>query len=227
MKRYLTIVCLFALLSGLVAGCLSSRIAGGRVTNGAVSLVQSQDPKQASVLNQDSERLETLRVPAGSLIMQGSNSFRVAADTTYVMSSHDKLNSSLGGAQKNTLAETAAKLASLSWLTYLGAALVLFGAASAFYPPLKLIVGSATTSAVCVAVGVGFIALPSVLVSISPVAILVIGLAALGLWWASHHVGSISAELKTVKGFFADKPAPANPVVNQPTTFIHNPGQDK
>jgi hypothetical protein len=195
-------------------GCLPARISGGKFLNGPVKLVQSQDPKQPSTINQDSERIETLLVPKGSLIMRGTNSFKVDRDTTYVVSSHDKVNSTLGAAQKNSLAEVSAKLASLSWLTWLGAALVIFGAASAVYPPLKLLVNSLTTSAVCVAVGVGFIALPILLVG-HEVLILCVGGGACLLYFFAHRHGGISGELKTLKSVFS-APAPTAPPT-QPT----------
>lgn len=190
------IVLLFALC---LTGCLATRINGGRIKHNGTILQQGQDAKQSSTLEQDNERVETLRVPAGSIMMQGTNSFKVASDTTFVISSHDKLKSSLGAAQKNTLAETAAKLASLSWLTYLGAVLVLFGGASAVYPPLKLIVNSLTTSVVCVVTGIAFIALPVVIVG-HEILILSIGLGAVVIYFFAHRHGGLKGELTALKG---------------------------
>jgi len=53
----------------------------------------------------------------------------------------------LGAAQKDTARELSAKLASLKGIVWVGVAMFLFGLASIFYPPLKLIIGSVTTSA--------------------------------------------------------------------------------
>jgi hypothetical protein len=47
----------------------------------------------------------------------------------------------LGAAQKDTARELSAKLASLKGIVWVGVALFLFGLATLFYPPLKLIVG--------------------------------------------------------------------------------------
>ena len=52
----------------------------------------------------------------------------------------------LGAAQKDTAREIGAKLASLKGIVWVGVALFIFGLASLFYPPLKLLIGSATTS---------------------------------------------------------------------------------
>jgi hypothetical protein len=140
MKKTLSLIALCALL--LLTGCMplfSARIAGGKIIHGQTVVQQSADPKASSSLNQDSERTEQIILPAGSLLMVGTNTFRVSSNTVYTIHSSDKVQSVLGAAQKNTLADTAAKLASLSWLTYLGAALVIFGAASAhFIRPLNL-----------------------------------------------------------------------------------------
>jgi hypothetical protein len=52
----------------------------------------------------------------------------------------------LGAAQKDTTREIGAKLASLKGIVWVGVALFTFGLASLFYPPLKLLIGSVTTS---------------------------------------------------------------------------------
>ena len=48
----------------------------------------------------------------------------------------------LGAAQKDTARELGAKLASLKGIVWVGVALFLFGLASIFYPPLKLLMHS-------------------------------------------------------------------------------------
>ena len=66
---------------------------------------------------------------------------------------HDETHAAteLGAAQKDTARELSAKLASLKGIVWVGVALFLFGLATLFYPPLKLLVGSVTTSCAMIA----------------------------------------------------------------------------
>ena len=56
----------------------------------------------------------------------------------------------LGAAQKDTARELGAKLSSLKGIVWVGLGLFVFGLASLVYPPLKVIIGSVTTSAAVV-----------------------------------------------------------------------------
>lgn len=105
----------------------------------------------------------------------------------------------IGAAQKNTLAETAAKLRSMRPIMFVGIALMIFGAASLTYPPLKLIVGSATTSALAIVTGLALTILPTLIVG-NEILILCVGLGAVGLYWFSHRHGELRAETKILKG---------------------------
>jgi hypothetical protein len=58
-----------------------------------------------------------------------------------------RVQKELGAVQKDTAREVGAKLASLKGIVWVGVGLFLFGLASMFYPPLKLAIGSITTSA--------------------------------------------------------------------------------
>jgi hypothetical protein len=105
---------------------------------------------------------------------------------------------SIGAAQKDTAREVAAKLASLSGVVWVGIVLFVFGAASAFYPPLKLIVGSVTTSAACAAAGVALIVLPSLIVG-HELLILSIGGGAVLVWFLAHRHGGLAATIKQLE----------------------------
>ena len=57
----------------------------------------------------------------------------------------------LGAAQKDTSREIAAKLASYSKLQYIGVGLILFGAASLFYAPLRILMGGGKQLGIAIA----------------------------------------------------------------------------
>ena len=91
-----------------------------------------------------------------------------------------------------------AKLASLKGVVWVGIALFIFGAASLAWPPLKVIVGSTTTSLVACAAGVALIMLPTLIVG-HELLILCAGVVAVIGYWFAHRHGSVHAELKTLK----------------------------
>jgi hypothetical protein len=101
----------------------------------------------------------------------------------------------IGAAQKNTLAETAAKLRSLRPVMFVGIVLFIFGAASLVYPPLKLIVGSSTTSALAIIAGLGLVILPTLIVG-NEILILCAGVGAVALYWFSHRHGELRGALR-------------------------------
>jgi hypothetical protein len=109
----------------------------------------------------------------------------------------EKITTVVGAAQKDTGREVAAKLRSLSGVVWVGVILFLFGVASAVYPPLKLIVGSVTTSAACAAAGLALIFLPSLLVGHE---LLILGVSAgvVALWFVAHRHGSLKGSLDTL-----------------------------
>jgi hypothetical protein len=81
-----------------------------------------------------------------------------------------------------------AKLASLKGIVWVGVAVFLFGLATMFYPPLKLIIGSLTTSAAITVGGLALIVLPTVIVGNE---LLIMGgvAASVGLWFLAHRYG--------------------------------------
>jgi hypothetical protein len=110
-----------------------------------------------------------------------------------------RVTSKIGAAQKDMFRETAAKLSSLKGVVWIGILLFVFGVASAVYPPLKLIVGSLTTSVVCAAAGVALIILPSLIVG-NEILILCAGGGTVLVYWFAHRHGHTRGELKTLKG---------------------------
>ena len=142
----------------------------------------------------------SFRTPAGlsGTVKQSENP---KADTTQIVEretreirpdgivvvTKETLNTKIGAAQKDFAAEAKAKLSSLKSVVWVGIALFIFGAASLVWPPLKVIVGSTTTSLVACASGIALIMLPSLIVG-HEILILSIGvLAVLGYWFAHRH----------------------------------------
>lgn len=103
----------------------------------------------------------------------------------------------LGAAQKDTARELSARLGSRKGITWLGAGLFLFGLASAFWPPLRAIVGSLTTSAAVSLGGIALIVLPTLvagheLLILGAVTALVIA------WFLAHRHGAVRGELNAL-----------------------------
>ena len=101
-----------------------------------------------------------------------------------------RAKSELGAAQKATAREIGEKLASLKGIVWVGVIVFLFGLASMFYPPLKAIIGSITTSAAITVGGLALIVLPTVIVGNE---LLIMGgvVAAVGLWFLAHRHGQL------------------------------------
>lgn len=172
LKRLLTTLTLASSL--LLAGCNYLPLRPGRAVihsgNGFSSeFRQSQNPKSPTT-----QKYESITESPGGTRTTERNEIVI------------------GAAQKDTAREMAAKLGALSGVVWVGVAMFLFGAASAFYPPLKLLVGSVTTSAACCAAGLALIVLPSLLVG-HEILILSIGAGAVGVWFFAHRHGSLRA----------------------------------
>jgi hypothetical protein len=162
----------------LLTGCVMP-LKGGKAAfmsgNTSGSVQQPQNPKQEST--QVWEKL-----PDGS----------------------EKITTKIGASQKDTAREIGAKLSSLKWVVWVGIAVFLFGVASAFWPPLKLIVGSTTTSAVACVAGVALIVLPVVVVG-HEVLILGVALGAVVLYWFSHKYGRMKGFVDANKDGIDDR----------------------
>src|SRR5438093_8409570 len=86
-------------------------------------------------------------------------------------------------------------MSSFGGLRWLGALVFLFGAASAVYPPLKLLVGgSVTTSLVIAAAGMALIILPALIVG-HEVLILAVASGVAGTWFLAHRHGQLRGRL--------------------------------
>lgn len=194
---------LLLILSGCSLFNDDTRIKGGSFhlktqTGTQLSQRQSQDPKGQTSFETTSERTENLILPAGSLFNVGTNSFKVSSNSLYSITIKDTVKTVQGGSQPNIIGQTIAKLKSLAWLTWLGALVFLFGVVSMFYPPIKLIINSVTTSAAITGAGVLLIALPILLVG-HELFILCAVLGAVGIYWFAHRHGSVTGELTALK----------------------------
>src|SRR3954471_6283208 len=104
----------------------------------------------------------------------------------------------VGAAQKDTAREFGAKLASLKGLVWIGVGLFVFGLVSLFYPPLRAIIGSVTTSLAITAGGVALMVLPSLIVGNE---LLILGGVALavGGWFLAHRHGQLRGFVNATK----------------------------
>ena len=80
-----------------------------------------------------------------------------------------------------------------------GAALFLFGLATLFYSPLKLLVGGVTTNAVICAGGLALMVLPSLIVG-NELLILAGVASAVSLWFLAHRYGQLRGLLDAGNG---------------------------
>lgn len=107
----------------------------------------------------------------------------------------ERIDTKIGAAQKDVAREMGAKLASLKSVVWVGLLIFIAGAASLVWPPLKVIVGSTTTSAIAIAAGVALMALPSLIVG-NEILILCVGGGAVLLYWFSHRHGKLRGQVE-------------------------------
>jgi hypothetical protein len=210
MKQYFLVFLCFSLLLG---GCSSTRPlkpgqSSSQIGNDKYSLNQSENPAASSSQDVKYDVEKAMIIPKDSVvtstdISEGKTNIltvTLSKDSELKVKENKNVNTVVGAAQKDTAREIGAKLKSLSILIYVGIVMVLFGGASLFWPPLKLIIGSNTTSLACIAIGVGFIMLPSLVVG-SETLILCIGAGAIGLYFFAHRYGGASREIKVLREF--------------------------
>ena len=221
LSRFLCVGCALALLA---AGCAGPRpLKGGRAVitrkpAGMVehTLVQSENPAQATKQDEESVKVRTYTLPAGSRVEQSQAPGAVAPQTAYV--SHDSQPSTLnaqpcaafilsapmpvvereethartelGAAQKDTARELGAKLSSLKGIVWVGVGLFVFGLASLVWPPLKVVIGSVTTSAALMLGGIALMVLPTLVVG-NELLILGVVVLAVGGWFLAHRHGQL------------------------------------
>ena len=156
-------------------------------------------------------RTKSYTVPTGSRLMETrivtdgagapvTNSQVLLVSAPMAVTEHEttRAMTELGAAQKDTARELSAKLASLKGIVWVGVAMFLFGLATMFYPPLKLIIGSITTSAAITVGGLALIVLPTVIVGNE---LLIMGgvAAAVGLWFLAHRHGQLRGLVDAAK----------------------------
>ena len=182
----------------LSSGCMTGPLKGGKATTtgkpaGVIeqTVVQGDNPAQVSRQDQETVKTRCYTVPAGSRLVSTSNQVVVvSAPMPVVEREETRAKTELGAAQKDTARELGAKLASLKGVVWVGVALFLFGLATLFYPPLKLLVGSVTTSAAILVGGLALMILPSLVVG-NELLILAGVAAAVGLWFLAHRHGQL------------------------------------
>ncbi len=100
----------------------------------------------------------------------------------------------LGAAQKDTAREIGAKLSSLKGIVWVGVGLFVFGLATIFWAPLRVIIGSLTTSLAITLGGLALMVLPTLIVGNE---LLIFGGVALtlGAWFLAHRHGHAQGRL--------------------------------
>jgi hypothetical protein len=218
-------LCVGFTLALLATGCAGPRpLKGGKAVTtrkpaGVVeqTLIQGENPSQASKQTQESVKVRTYTVPAGSRMEQSQPPDAVAAQSAARMSASREpttINSQpstalilsspmpvvereetharteLGAAQKDTARELGAKLSSLKGIVWVGVGLFVFGLASLVWPPLKVVIGSVTTSAALTLGGLALMVLPSLIVGNE---LLILGgvVVAVGGWFLAHRHGQL------------------------------------
>ena len=200
-----------AILVWLLCGCAATKpLKGGKATTSTTpagvveqSVLQSENPAQASRQDQETVRTRSYTLPAGSRIEEAKvtrdevgatvtnvQATVVSAPMPVVERQETRAKTELGAAQKDTAREIGAKLSSLKGIVWVGVAMFIFGLGSLFYPPLRALIGSVTTSAAIVAGGLALMVLPTLVVGNE---LLILGGVALGVgaWFLAHRHGAL------------------------------------
>jgi len=205
-----------------LAGCSIAPLKGGHATTSGVigqTVVQGDNPAQVTRQDQETLKTRSYTVPAGSrleesrftrneggMIVTNVQAVIVSAPMPVVENEETRAKTELGAAQKDTARELGAKLASLKGIVWVGVVLFLFGLATMFYPPLKLVVGSITTSAAIAAGGIALIILPTLIVG-NELLILAGVASAVGLWFLAHRHGQLRGLVDAAKSAVETKQA--------------------
>jgi hypothetical protein len=120
----------------------------------------------------------------------GSTSFTLSSPMPVVEREETRAQTELGAAQKDTARELGAKLSSLKGIVWVGIGLFVFGLASLVYPPLKVVIGSVTTSAALMLGGVALMVLPTLVVGNELLILGGVGVA-VGGWFLAHRHGQL------------------------------------
>ena len=204
------------------AACTGRPLKGGRATTTAPvqqTLRQSDNPSASSRQTQETIRTRTYSLPALSGVRLGTENFpsrevrpalenskfenetpaRAPAAVSYPVSLVTdqeiiRATTELGPAQKDSARELTAKLSSLRGIVWVGLGLFLFGLATIFYVPLRVIIGSVTTSIAITIGGVALMILPTLIVGNE---LLIMGGVAVivGAWFLAHRHGHARGQL--------------------------------
>ena len=206
MKKTMLINLAVIAVTGFMCGCAMAPLKGGHATTSGVigqTVVQGDNPAQPSRQDQETVKTRSYTVPAGSRLEEthvtatdigvtvtNVQAVVVSAPMPVVEREETRAKTELGAAQKDTARELGAKLASLKGIVWVGVVVFLFGLATMFYPPLKLIIGSVTTSAAIIVGGLSLIILPTLIVG-NELLILAGVASAVGLWFLAHRHGQL------------------------------------
>lgn len=202
----------------MVSGCAITPLKGGKASTVSKSaqgieqsVVQGDNPAQASRQDQETVRTKSYTVPTGSRMVETrivtdgagapvTNSQVLLVSAPMAVTEHEttRATTELGAAQKDTARELSAKLASLKGIVWVGVVVFLFGLATMFYPPLKLIIGSVTTSAAIIVGGLALMVLPTLVVGNELLILLGVG-AAVGVWFFAHRHGQLRGLVDAAK----------------------------
>ena len=221
----------------MATGCAGPRpLKGGRAVTtrkpaGIVeqTLVQGENASQATKQDQETVKVRTYTLPAGSRVEQSQvwegerprepklqrstaeiraredarpparqpSTLNPEPSTAFLLSApmpvverEETPPTELGAAQKDTARELGAKLSSLKGIVWVGIGLFVFGLASLVYPPLKVVIGSVTTSAALMLGGVALMVLPTLVVGNELLILGAVGLT-VGGWFLAHRHGQL------------------------------------
>src|SRR3954453_20947428 len=157
-------------------GRIQSNVGTNGVREFVADLKQPENPAQSASQNFERTTETELPIPAQSKVQEvmitpaaqpGAQPVKqvktvvLSAPTVQKTRVIEKAGTMIGAAQKDTAREFGARLASLKGVVWVGVGLFVFGLASLFYPPLRAIIGSVTTSLAMVGGGVALMVLPS------------------------------------------------------------------
>ena len=189
------------------------------------TLVQGENPSQSTKQDQGCVKVRTYTLPAGSRIEasqapgaaaaqtasvshdtqpsrpnpQPSSAFILSAPMLVVEREETHARTELGAAQKDTARELGARLSSLKGIVWVGVGLFVFGLASLVWPPLKLVIGSVTTSAALMAGGLALMVLPSLVAGNELLILGGVGVA-VGGWFIAHRHGHLRGRVAASAG---------------------------
>jgi hypothetical protein len=225
MKRWIHTLIDVVIVAWLLCGCTSTApLKGGKATtaskpSGGVeqTVLQSDNPAQVSRQDQETVRVKAYTLPAGSrleearvvadvagALMTNLHAVVISAPMPITEREETRAKTELGAAQKDTARELGAKLASLKGIVWVGVGMFVFGLGSMFYPPLKVLIGSVTTSAAICAGGLALMVLPTLVVGNELLILAGVG-ATVGLWFFGLRLGRLQGFVDANKNGIDDR----------------------